>query len=61
MPVFGYGGFLPFALEVFALWSLIQFIKEKIDQSPVFKIISIIFLLGLYTWIFHLMDIFTVQ
>jgi len=61
MPVFGYGGFLPFALEVFALWSLIQFIKEKIDQSPVFKIISIIFLLGLYTWIFHLMDMFTVK
>jgi hypothetical protein len=61
MPLFGYGGFLPFALEVFALWSLIQFIKKKIDRSPVLQITSLILLLSLYAWIFHLMDIFTVQ
>ena len=61
MPVFGYGGFLPFALEVFALWSLIQYIKKKIDRSLVLQIISIILILGFYAWIFHLMDVFTVK
>ena len=61
MPVFGYGGFPPFALEVFALWSFILFIKKKIDRSPVLQIISLILLFSLYVWIFHLMDIFTVQ
>ncbi|MBN2245619.1 MAG: hypothetical protein JW755_07215 [Candidatus Aminicenantes bacterium] len=61
MPVFGYGGFLPFALEVFALWSLIQYIKKIIDRSLALQIISIILILGLYAWIFHLMDLFTVK
>jgi hypothetical protein len=61
MPVFGYGGFLPFALEVFALWSFIQFMKKKIDRSLVLQIISMIFFLSIYAWIFHLMDVFTIK
>jgi len=61
MPVFGYGGFLPFALEVFALWNLIQFFEKKINQSRLLQFISIIVILGLYAWIFHLMDVFTVK
>jgi len=61
MPVFGYGGFLPFALEAFALWNLIQFLEKKIDQSRLLQFISVIIILGLYAWIFHLMDVFTVM
>ena len=61
MPVFGYGGFPPFALEVFALWSFINFMKKKIERHLALQIICIILLLGLYAWIFHLMDVFTVK
>ena len=32
MPLLGYGGYLPFALEVFAVWSLLQGIARPGDD-----------------------------
>jgi len=35
MPLFGYGGFLPFALETFAIYGFLNFVYQKIRAKPI--------------------------
>ena len=59
MPVFGYTGFLPFALEVFALYQLLFALYKKLQRKIVFKGMIIILLLVFYAGAFYLIDTFT--
>ena len=60
MPVFGYLGFIPFALEVFVLWQLFLFLKDRWRKHPVFRAAGIAGLLLFDFWAFHLIDVNTV-
>jgi len=59
MPVFGYTGFLPFALEVFALYQLLFALYKKLQTKIVLKSMIIVFLLMFYAGAFYLIDTFT--
>lgn len=59
MPVFGYGGFLPFALEVFALYSLLSFAYKKLQRNVFLKGLIFVLLLLFYMICFYLIDNFT--
>jgi hypothetical protein len=59
MPVFGYTGFLPFALEVFALYQILFWAYKKLEGRILVKIIAFIFLLLFYGGCFYLIDTFT--
>lgn len=59
MPVFGYTGFLPFALEVFALYQLLFALYKKLQRKVVLKSIIIILLLLFYAGGFYLIDTFS--
>jgi hypothetical protein len=59
MPVFGYTGFLPFALEVFALYQFLFWVYRKLEGKPVVKNVASIFLLLFYGVCFYLIDTFT--
>jgi hypothetical protein len=59
MPVFGYGGFLPFALEVFALYSLLSFAYKKLQRKIFLKGLVFVLLLLFYITCFNLIDNFT--
>lgn len=59
MPVFGYTGFLPFALEVFVLYQILAFLYEKIQKKILLKSLVITGLLLFYLGSFYLIDTFT--
>ncbi len=59
MPAFGYTGFLPFALEIFALYQLLFALYKKFRRKVVFKSMIITFLLLFYAGVFYLIDTFT--
>jgi hypothetical protein len=59
MPVFGYTGFLPFALEVFALYQFLFWFYRKLEGKPLVKNMASIFLLLFYGVCFYLIDTFT--
>ena len=59
MPVFGYTGFLPFALEVFALYQLLFALYKKLQRKVVLKSMIIILLLLFYAGGFYLIDTFS--
>lgn len=59
MPVFGYTGFLPFALEVFAFYQLLFWVYEKLKKKTSLKNVIIIVLLLFYAGVFYLIDTFT--
>lgn len=59
MPVFGYIGFLPFALEVFALYQLLFALYKKLQRKVVLKSMIIILLLLFYAGGFYLIDTFS--
>ena len=61
MPVFGYTGFLPFALEVFALYQILLYIHKKLQSRILLKVVVFIVLLLAYAGTFMLIDTFTVQ
>lgn len=61
MPICGYAGFLPFALEVFALDQLLGYSRKKfLKDKRLSGLVFILFLL-IYAGIFSLIDIFTVH
>ena len=60
MPVFGYGGFLPFALEVFAMYALLDFIRRKTQGRGTLKASLVVLTLGFSALTFYIMDIYTV-
>jgi hypothetical protein len=61
MPIFGYGGFLPFALEVFALYTLIGHIKKRIQGQRALQASVVLLILAFIVFSFHLMDLYTVS
>lgn len=59
MPVLGYLGFLPFAIEVFSIFAFLEFIHKKVQKKHFMKAMIFIFLLVSYCGIFYLIDTFT--
>lgn len=59
MPIFGYTGFLPFALEVFAIYSFLSYANKKIQGKIFLKSVIFVLLLLLYLSGFKLIDTFT--
>jgi hypothetical protein len=59
MPVFGYTGFLPFALEIFALYQFLIWFYRKLEGRLRVRITASIFLLLFYGVCFYLIDTFT--
>ena len=59
MPVFGYTGFLPFALEVFALYELLLSLRKRLQEKMILKWLAFIFLLYFYALGFYLIDRYT--
>ena len=60
MPVFGYLGFLPFALEIFAIWNLALAVQKRVKKSVMLSTVVILALLLFCFASFHLMDKFSV-
>ncbi|MGD2246306.1 MAG: hypothetical protein PVI11_07155 [Candidatus Aminicenantes bacterium] len=60
MPVFGYIGFLPFALEIFAVQNLLLDIRKKTRKSFSLSVLMLAFLVIYCCVCFYLMDLFTV-
>ena len=60
MPVLGYLGFMPFALEVFVLWQFIIHTKERLVGRPVLKATGVILLILFDLFAFNLIDLHTV-
>jgi hypothetical protein len=56
MPVFGYGGFLPFAIEVFAMFTLLDFIRKKAEGKVTLRAALVILIMVFNIVAFHLMD-----
>lgn len=61
MPVLGYTGFLPFALEIFALYQILLFMHKKMKSRPLLKVVVLILLLFAYGGAFYLIDTYTVK
>jgi len=59
MPVFGYTGFMPFALEVFALYQLLLGLYKKIEKRMSLKVLLFFGLILSYLLCFHLIDTYT--
>ncbi len=61
MPVFGYTGFLPFALEVFAFYHISLFLYRKLKGKVLLKSVIFVVLLFIYAAVFFLIDTFTLK
>ena len=59
MPVFGYTGFMPFALEIFGFHQLSYWMYKKIEKKFLLKMIIYIFLILFYLGCFYLIDNFS--
>jgi len=59
MPVLGYSGFLPFALEVFAFKQVSSAIIRELQKRVLLKRLVFLFLLLFYAGCFYLIDRFT--
>lgn len=60
MPLFGYGGFIPFALEIFAIYGLLDSVHQKIRRKPFARLLFWSGLLAFDFVCFYLVDIWTV-
>ncbi len=56
MPVFGYTGFMPFALEIFGFHQLSSRIYKKIEKKFLLKMIIFLFSILFYLGCFYLID-----
>jgi hypothetical protein len=56
MPFFGYGGFLPFAIEVFAIYTLLDFIRIKTQGKALIRSALVVIILAFNALAFYLMD-----
>ncbi len=59
MPVLGYFGFPPFALEILAFYNLFSYIKERIKPYPLLKWTAVFLLLIIDLVCFKLIDLYT--
>jgi hypothetical protein len=60
MPVFGFFGFMPFALEVFAAFILLRFLWDKLTGRPILRAAAAAVVLAFDFWVFSLIDLHTV-
>jgi hypothetical protein len=60
MPVFGFGGFLPFALEVFAIDALVRSFYGRLKARPALRAAFWAGLIAFDLVVFYLIDIMTV-
>lgn len=60
MPFLGYTGFLPFALEIFAIYAFLSGLLKKVEQRILLKSLAFVFFLFFFAWSFYLIDAFTV-
>ncbi|UCE40688.1 MAG: hypothetical protein JSV17_14760 [Candidatus Aminicenantes bacterium] len=56
MPVFGYTGFMPFALEIFAFYQLFTWGKKELEKRILVKAFIFIFFILFYLGCFYLID-----
>lgn len=61
MPVLGYTGFLPFALEIFAFYQLFSGMYKKLEKKILIKTVIFIFLILFYLGCFYLIDTFSIK
>jgi len=59
MPVFGYTGFMPFALEVFIFYQLLSKIFRELERRIFIKSLTFVLLIIFYLGCFYLIDTFT--
>lgn len=59
MPVLGYTGFMPFALEIFAFYQFLSGIYKKLEEKIILKRAIFLLLLLFYAVSFYLIDAFT--
>jgi hypothetical protein len=59
MPVLGYFGFVPFALEIFAFLALFHHLHNRLKRRPWTYSFFALILLIFDGWVFHLIDLFT--
>lgn len=59
MPVFGYTGFMPFALEVFAFYQLFVWAHRKLEKKIFLKTLFFLFFIIFYLGCFYLIDVHT--
>ena len=61
MPVLGYTGFLPFALEIFAFYQLFSGMYKKLEKKILIKTVIFVFLILFYLGCFYLIDTFSLK
>jgi hypothetical protein len=61
MPVFGYTGFLPFALEIFALYQILLFLNKKMQSRILLRVVVFIIMLFAYAGAFYLIDTYSLK
>jgi len=59
MPVLGYTGFLPFALEIFAIYTFLSWVREKLERKILLKTLIFFALIAFYLFVFYLIDTFS--
>lgn len=59
MPVFGYTGFMPFALEIFAFYHLLSWAKKRLETKMLAKIFLFLSLIIFYLGCFYLIDTYS--
>jgi hypothetical protein len=59
MPLLGYTGFLPFALEIFAFHEFLLSLRRRLQKKIILKGLAFIVLLFFYIACFHLIDRYT--
>ncbi len=59
MPVFGFGGFLPFALEVFVMYTLLDFSRKRTQGRGILKASLLALVLVFNALAFTLIDTYT--
>ena len=59
MPVLGYTGFMPFALEAFALYQFLSGIYRELERRIFIKSLILVLLLVFFLGCFYLIDTFT--
>jgi hypothetical protein len=59
MPVFGYGGFLPFAIEVFAMYTLLDFVRSRMRAKRALTVVAVVLILVFNALSFYLIDTYS--
>jgi hypothetical protein len=59
MPVFGYGGFLPFAIEVFAMYTLLDFLRNRMQGKRTLIAVVVVLILAFNALSFYLIDTYS--